>query len=458
MKFAALDISKDLAEQGFAGCKYDLTLATNVIHATKSLNESLKNVRQLLGPNGRFLLHKLTPISKGVNYVWGTLAGWWHGEQDGRPDEPYISIQRILWITHLSQLRCSGPRFGQVLGISRTLRSEMPLDFATCEADDIQSSSDRIIDVFGRFQLRQENGTLKPDYEYSVIENTVYVGLMHPFSAQANLLVPSEDEPVPLRTSKPGRLDALHWAGYQAPGLKDDDVEIQVQAAGLNFKDVLCAMGIIEYFMFISHSEFSTQVIVSENLCEKIPDNLSFEDAATMPCVFATSAGTQQKHLDLAQELDSYGCLVDSVQGSINSLDDVTVAVSRANGHLKGILQMSMVLCDQSFDEMTIKDWNPVVNPKVKGIWNLHNASLSVNAELDFFILFSSLSGVIGQPGQANYAGANTFLDSFSQYRAHLGLPACAIQIGAVEEVGYMAEHQVIMQKLKASGGSDGTV
>lgn len=94
MKFAALDISKDLAEQGFAGCKYDLNLATNVIHATKSLNESLKNVRQLLGPNGRFLLHKLTPISKGVNYVWGTLAGWWHGEQDGRPDEPYISIQR----------------------------------------------------------------------------------------------------------------------------------------------------------------------------------------------------------------------------------------------------------------------------------------------------------------------------------------------------------------------------
>jgi hypothetical protein len=39
-----------------------------------------------------------------------------------------------------------------------------------------------------------------------------------------------------------------------------------------------------------------------------------------------------------------------------------------------------------------------------------------------------------------------------------LGLPACAIEIGAVEEVGYMAEHQGIMQKPKASGGSDGTV
>lgn len=92
------------------------------------------------------------------------------------------------------------------------------------------------------------------------------------------------------------------------------------------------------------------------------------------------SAGTQQKHLDLAQELDSYGCRVDFVQGSINSLEDVTVAVSGANGHLKGILQMSMVLCDQSFDKMTIKEWEPVINPKVNSTWSLQNVSLSVNA------------------------------------------------------------------------------
>ncbi|KAH7168199.1 hypothetical protein DER46DRAFT_679392 [Fusarium sp. MPI-SDFR-AT-0072] len=153
------------------------------------------------------------------------------------------------------------------------------------------------------------------------------------------------------------------------------------------------------------------------------------------------SAGTHQKHLELAQELASLGCRVDFIQGSITSLDGVTTAETRANGHLKGVLQMSMA-----------------VNPKVKGTWNLHNASLYANADLHSLILFSSLSGIIGQPGQAIYAGANTFLDAFSQCRASLGLPACAIEIGAVEEVGYMAEHQGIMQKLKAFGGSDGTV
>jgi len=41
--------------------------------------------------------------------------------------------------------------------------------------------------------------------------------------------------------------------------------------------------------LFIAHDSFATHVVMSENLCEKIPDNLTFEDAATIPCVFATS-------------------------------------------------------------------------------------------------------------------------------------------------------------------------
>jgi hypothetical protein len=55
---------------------------------------------------------------------------------------------------------------------------------------------------------------------------------------------------------------------------------IGTNVKGLNTRDRV---------IFISHSAFSTQVVVSENICEKIPDDLSFDDAATMPCVFATS-------------------------------------------------------------------------------------------------------------------------------------------------------------------------
>ncbi|RYP65435.1 hypothetical protein DL771_008307 [Monosporascus sp. 5C6A] len=90
--------------------------------------------------------------------------------------------------------------------------------------------------------------------------------------------------------------------------------------------------------------------------------------------------------------------------------------------------------------------------PKVKGTWNLHDATVSAGADLDFMVLFSSLSGIIGQPGQANYASGNTFLDAFAQYRNGLGLEASVIDIGAVEGVGFISEHQGLMGKMKTSG------
>jgi SAM-dependent methyltransferase len=76
IEYRTLDISKDPAEQGFNGEKYDLVIATNVIHATKSLSESLRNVHKLLAPSGRLLLHELFSPSKWPNFIFGTLPGW----------------------------------------------------------------------------------------------------------------------------------------------------------------------------------------------------------------------------------------------------------------------------------------------------------------------------------------------------------------------------------------------
>ncbi|KAL9626525.1 MAG: hypothetical protein Q9204_007235, partial [Flavoplaca sp. TL-2023a] len=64
IEYRVLDISKDPAEQGFEDCEYDLIVATNALHATKSISKSLANVRKLLAPNGRFLLQELHSQSK----------------------------------------------------------------------------------------------------------------------------------------------------------------------------------------------------------------------------------------------------------------------------------------------------------------------------------------------------------------------------------------------------------
>lgn len=83
--------------------------------------------------------------------------------------------------------------------------------------------------------------------------------------------------------------------------------------------------------------------------------------------------------------------------------------------------------------------WSSTLSPKVHGTWNLHNAV--PNEALDFFVCFSSMSGIIGQPGQANYAAANTFLDAFAQYRRDLGLPASVIDLGIVDDIGFVAQN-----------------
>ena len=151
-------------------------------------------------------------------------------------------------------------------------------------------------------------------------------------------------------------------------------------------------------------------------------------------------------------ELESMGCTVKLVQGDVTNPKDVERAIANATYPLKGVIQMSMVLRDQNFSKMTFDEWDAATRPKVRGTWNLHNACVAAATDLDFMVLFSSLSGIVGQPGQANYASGNTFLDAFAQYRNSLGLAASVVDIGAVEEIGFISEHQGLMSKMKTSG------
>jgi aryl carrier-like protein len=98
---------------------------------------------------------------------------------------------------------------------------------------------------------------------------------------------------------------------------------------------------------------------------------------------------------------------------------------------------------------MTFSDWAVAIEPKVQGTWNLHNV---VPADVDFFVLFSSFSGIAGQLGQANYAAANTFLDAFVQYRQNNKLAASVIDIGVVGEVGFVSRNVEIHERFEKTG------
>lgn len=102
------------------------------------------------------------------------------------------------------------------------------------------------------------------------------------------------------------------------------------------------------------------------------------------------------------------------------------------------------------FHNMTIESWERVVKPKVQGTRNLHEVFR--NQELDFFVMTSSTSGILGHPGQSNYAAANSFLDALARYRQSQGLPAVSLILPMVLGVGYIAEHWTLEDSVRRQG------
>lgn len=120
---------------------------------------------------------------------------------------------------------------------------------------------------------------------------------------------------------------------------------------------------------------------------------------------------------------------------------------------IHGIFHAAMVIDDGLISDLTPSRFLSVLSPKVQGSWNLHIQTL--RDPLDYFVLFSSISGVIGNPGQANYASANLFLDALSDFRQSRGLPALSVSWGAFGEVGYLSRHQKAKHYLNEMGLQD---
>lgn len=151
-------------------------------------------------------------------------------------------------------------------------------------------------------------------------------------------------------------------------------------------------------------------------------------------------------------DCNSLGCHVDEIIGDITSIKDVRRAFKVSWKPIIGVIQGAMVLRDRMFSMMTPQEFREPITPKVAGTWNLHKVAQEQSQPLGFFTMLSSISGLVGQLSQPNYAAGNVFLDAFAAYRLQQGLPASAISLGPVEDVGYLNDKDMLGRIFESRG------
>jgi acyl transferase domain-containing protein/acyl carrier protein len=158
---------------------------------------------------------------------------------------------------------------------------------------------------------------------------------------------------------------------------------------------------------------------------------------------------------EAVESLRKRGVDVEVVAADISdpqSLGQALEAPRRRMPAMRGVLHAAGLLRDGFIAQQTAETYRDVMASKVAGSLSLHR--LTLNDPLDFFVLFSSASAIVGSPGQSNYAAASAFLDAFAHYRVARGLPALSVDWGAFADVGGAATESNRGARLEARGMS----
>lgn len=228
----------------------------------------------------------------------------------------------LLWLSRSCQINSTEPDYGMLPGVSRAIRTELEIDFATVEAATWETRDlSCVVNVLDKFQHRVPGGRIRSSDEWIVSNGRILIGRCHYIIISKELSQTLKVQSTTRKLSQygPGLTDTFYWKEQNLNGSNPDEVTVEIKAVGLNFKDVMIALGVItakvaieeglgyeasgiitavgsnvdpkrigERVMISGSGLFSSRCNVSSSLCVKLADEMSFEDGASMPVVYMT--------------------------------------------------------------------------------------------------------------------------------------------------------------------------
>ncbi|PBP25423.1 putative polyketide protein [Diplocarpon rosae] len=164
------------------------------------------------------------------------------------------------------------------------------------------------------------------------------------------------------------------------------------------------------------------------------------------------SGADKPEAAELLQNIQNAGASVKIYRADASDEAAVKKIVHSLNAErtVRGVIHAAMVLKDGMFEQMSHNSFADSVNPKAKGALSLHKAL--GNLDLDFFVMTSSISALLGNTGQSNYSAANSVLDALALQRNTLHLAASSLVLPMVLGVGVVAENAAIEISLARKG------
>ncbi|MFC5430240.1 SDR family NAD(P)-dependent oxidoreductase [Paraburkholderia denitrificans] len=129
----------------------------------------------------------------------------------------------------------------------------------------------------------------------------------------------------------------------------------------------------------------------------------------------------------------------------------LVVSIAARGTPVRGVLHSAMHIDDGLVRNLDDARFEAVLAPKLAGAWNLHRAT--AGHDLRFFIVYSSATAALGNPGQSSYVAANSFLEALVETRRAAGLPGTCMAWGPLEDVGFLARNETTREALQSRIG-----